>query len=246
MVDLDRMLELVRALEREGVEYAVFGAVALGLHGLVRATEDVDLFVHATADNVERLKRALHVIWDDPAIEEISARDLAGDYPALRYGPPDERLVIDIVARLGTAFAWEDLEVVTVDVDGEPVRVVSPATLYRMRRCAPRIGWMRKPCGAASTWRTNRWRFKSSGALTICRRWRRYPMGRSAFGSCVHSGRVGHALSPPSTCAACVATTPSRRRTPIARPLFGVAHEDCLASESGAILRWGRLANSVF
>lgn len=134
MVDLDRLLELVRALEREGVDYALFGAVALGLHGLVRATEGVDLFVRATTENVERLKRAFRALWDDPAIDEISAADLGGDYPALRYGPPDERLVIDIVSRLGTAFGWDDLEIVTVDADGVAVRVVSPVTLYRMKR----------------------------------------------------------------------------------------------------------------
>ena len=43
MIDLDRLLALIRALNREGVEYAVIGAVALGLHGLARATEGVDL-----------------------------------------------------------------------------------------------------------------------------------------------------------------------------------------------------------
>ena len=45
MIDLDSLLALVRALNREGVEYAVVGTVALGLHGLARATEDLDLFV---------------------------------------------------------------------------------------------------------------------------------------------------------------------------------------------------------
>ena len=59
MFDLDRQLDLVRELEREGVEYAVFGGVALGLHGLVRATEDIDLFVHPTPDNVTRPKKSL-------------------------------------------------------------------------------------------------------------------------------------------------------------------------------------------
>jgi hypothetical protein len=34
----------------------------------------------------------------------------------------------------GPSFGWEDLEVVTVDADGEPVRVVSPSTLYHMKR----------------------------------------------------------------------------------------------------------------
>ena len=133
-MDFGRILEFINALHREGVEYAVFGAVALGFHGIVRATEDLDLFVRPTPENVASLKRALKSIWDDPAIEEISATDLAGEYPALRYGPPEGRLFIDIVARLGTSFAWEDLELITIDADGQPVIVVSAMTLYQMKR----------------------------------------------------------------------------------------------------------------
>ena len=53
------MLRVLRAFEREGLEYVLIGAAAMGFHGLVRATEDLDLFIRATADNVERLKRAI-------------------------------------------------------------------------------------------------------------------------------------------------------------------------------------------
>ena len=69
MIDLDRLLALVRALNREGVDYVVVGAVALGLHGLARATRDLDLFVRPTPDNVVRLKCALSAVWSDPDIE---------------------------------------------------------------------------------------------------------------------------------------------------------------------------------
>ena len=42
-MDLDKIMRLFAALEREKVRYAVFGDVALGLLGLPRATEDLDL-----------------------------------------------------------------------------------------------------------------------------------------------------------------------------------------------------------
>ena len=38
------MLRVLRAFEREGLEYVLIGAAAMGVHGLVRATEDLDLF----------------------------------------------------------------------------------------------------------------------------------------------------------------------------------------------------------
>lgn len=133
-MDFDKFLEVLRALAREGVDYVLVGAVALGVHGIVRATEDVDLFVRSDGENVERLKRALRSVWDDPDIAGITAEDLAGEYPTIRYGPPGEGFVIDLLSRLGSAFAFEDLESETVDVEGVPIRVATPATLYRMKR----------------------------------------------------------------------------------------------------------------
>lgn len=53
-VEFDRLLDLFRALEAEGAEYVLVGGVAMGLHGLVRATQDVDLFVRPEAGNVAR------------------------------------------------------------------------------------------------------------------------------------------------------------------------------------------------
>jgi len=133
-VRLDDLLSIFEALEREGVRYAVFGAMALAAHGLDRATRDLDLFVAADEDNIARLRRALASVFDDPAIEDIRAADLGGDFPAIQYGPPDVEYTIDLVSRLGEAFTFETLEVMEVDVAGRRMMVVTPATLYRMKR----------------------------------------------------------------------------------------------------------------
>lgn len=127
------MLSLLRALGDEGVEYVLVGAAALNLHGIIRATEDVDLFIRAEPDNVERLKRALRRLWDDPEIEEIRAEELSGLYPTVRYGPPGEDFVIDLIAQLGTAIRFEDLRAQTVTIEGVDVHVATPSTLYRMK-----------------------------------------------------------------------------------------------------------------
>ena len=50
----------------------------------------MDIFVCPAPANIERLKQALHSVWDDPDIEQITAEDLAGEYPTVRYVPPDE------------------------------------------------------------------------------------------------------------------------------------------------------------
>lgn len=133
-MDFEKFLALLKALAHEGVDYVLVGGVALNVHGIVRATEDVDLFIRPESDNVERLKLALRSIWDDPDIAEITIRDLAGEYPTIRYGPPGEEFVVDLLSRLGSTFTFEDLQVQTVLVEGVPIRVATPSTLYRMKK----------------------------------------------------------------------------------------------------------------
>lgn len=88
-MDRDQLLRALRAFESEGLEYVLVAATAMGIHGLIRATEDVDLFVRATAENIERLRRAFDAAYpDDPHVDEIRATGLLGNYPAGRYYPP--------------------------------------------------------------------------------------------------------------------------------------------------------------
>jgi len=131
---LDELRALITALETHGVEYVVIGAAALNALGLVRATEDIDIMVRPSADNVARLRRALGSLWDDPAIAQITAEDLAGAYPAVRYGPPQGNLYIDIVARFGEAFAFDDVPGESVDIGGVHARIATPRALYQMKR----------------------------------------------------------------------------------------------------------------
>ena len=132
-MDFGRFLDVLRAFENEQVEYVLVGGVAVNLHGIVRATEDIDVFVRPERENVEKLKAALRSLWDDPEIDGIRAEDL-GAYATLRYGPPEEELVIDVLTRLGTAFSFDDLEWEHVSIEGVSVRVATPETLMRMKR----------------------------------------------------------------------------------------------------------------
>jgi hypothetical protein len=134
MVDLDKVLALIAAMNDEGVEYITFGAIAMGAHGLPRATEDADFFVRAEHENIERLKRAICKVWEDPEVENITNDDLSGDYPAVRYGPPDENFTIDFLSRLGEAFSYETLQWQVSNLEGVPIRVVTPGQLYEMKK----------------------------------------------------------------------------------------------------------------
>ena len=133
-MDFDKVIAVFRALDQCEVRYVLVGGVAVNLHGLGRTTQDLDLFLETDAENVRRLKQALSAVFEDPSIEEISARDLAGKYPTVRYVPPDQAFVIDLLGRLGEAFGFGDLEATDMQVEGVRVRVATPATLYRMKK----------------------------------------------------------------------------------------------------------------
>ncbi len=152
-MDFDALKAVLAALEHHGVRYVIFGAAALNVHGLARFTEDLDIFVAPDRENVERLKDALRSVFDDPHIDEISSDDLQGSYPAVQYVPPDGGFHIDILARLGEAFKFDDLDVTRLPFESITVSVATPRTLYRMKRDTVRLkdradaAWLRERFG---------------------------------------------------------------------------------------------------
>lgn len=55
----DRFLNVCRLLNEHGVDYVVGGAVAMGLHGYVRATNDIDVMMPRDLENTRRALAAL-------------------------------------------------------------------------------------------------------------------------------------------------------------------------------------------
>ncbi|MDP2343988.1 MAG: nucleotidyl transferase AbiEii/AbiGii toxin family protein [Deltaproteobacteria bacterium] len=128
------VMRVFAALEAQRVDYVVIGGVAMNLHGIARATEDIDIFIAPNAENVARLRGALRAIYDDETIEEITAADLCGEYPAVRYVPPAPGPPMDILTRLGDAVHFADVESERYDVEGQTVSVATPSALYEMKR----------------------------------------------------------------------------------------------------------------
>ena len=53
------ILEVVKALKRHNVKYAIIGGYALAFHGIVRATMDVDLVISLTQAQLKNVEQAL-------------------------------------------------------------------------------------------------------------------------------------------------------------------------------------------
>ncbi len=139
-MDWEKVLEFLKALHDQRVEYVLVGAVAMNVQGIVRASRDVDIFVRPDAENVARLRAALQQVFPgDLNIEEITAQDLAGDYPAILYHSPDGSLSIDILSRLGEMFSYEDMRFEEKVFEDIPVRVATPPMLYQMKKGTLRL-----------------------------------------------------------------------------------------------------------
>jgi hypothetical protein len=134
-VDRDELLTVLRAFEEQNLEYVLIGATAMGFHGLVRATEDIDLLIRPTPQNVERLRQALKAAYaDDPNIEDIRTEDLLGDYPAVRYYPARGDLFFYILTRLGDAARYENVASEVKEVQGVRIWVATPQALYQLKK----------------------------------------------------------------------------------------------------------------
>ena len=130
-------LSVLKALHEYEVEYILIGGLAVILHGVPRITEDLDIFVKRDEQNVEKLRKALHSVFEDDNVEEITLSELE-DYPVIRYGTPED-YYIDIMDRIGEMFNYNDLHYEIIESDGIPIRVATKETLINLKKGTVRI-----------------------------------------------------------------------------------------------------------
>ena len=124
-------LKVLKAMEDEGVDYILIGGFAVILHGLPRFTMDMVFFIQMVEQNVHKLRKALYSTFGDSDIEEITFDELA-KYPVIRYGTPNG-FHIDIMAQLGEAATYEDLEYEIMEIQGQKIRVATAETLLKLK-----------------------------------------------------------------------------------------------------------------
>lgn len=102
------------------------------MHGFLRATEDIDVMLLMTNENITRFQNALYDVYAEKEIEELSFAEL-GKYPVIRYGTPDN-FYIDIISGLGTAFSFENVDIEKKVVDNVEVKFASVKSLIEMKK----------------------------------------------------------------------------------------------------------------
>lgn len=130
-------MDVLAALQRAGARFLVVGAHAMAVHGVPRATGDIDIWVRPDADNASRVWEALAAFGAPVAAIGVSARDLTRKDTVIQIGVPPRR--IDLLTGItGVEFdeGWEG----RVEHDVGPLRVpfLGRAALVKNKRATGR------------------------------------------------------------------------------------------------------------
>lgn len=138
---------ILAELTREGVEFLVIGGVAIGFHGYIRATKDVDIVPAPDPQNLERLARVLRGLDAEiEAAEEFEEGELPNPLDADALGLGGNWVLrtrlgrFDIMQWIGEDALWAKLSPAAIDADiGDlRIRVVSYEDLVALKEAAGR------------------------------------------------------------------------------------------------------------
>lgn len=120
--------DMLRALSDARVKYLLVGAYAMGAHGYVRATSDLDVWVAPTPENADAVLKALEAFG--APLQGLTAADLQDPKIVFQVGVAPLR--IDIMSGItGLEFepAYENSH--ETKINGFTVRILSIADLIK-------------------------------------------------------------------------------------------------------------------
>jgi hypothetical protein len=129
-------LELLTLFRSSGVEFLVVGGRAMAAHGMPRFTEDVDLLVRPTPENIGRLLKALEEFGLGAL--SVNVADLARPNVMIRIGRPPNQ--VDIMTAI-TGVSVDEAFAEPIEISLAPgieVPVISRRLLGQNKRATGR------------------------------------------------------------------------------------------------------------
>ncbi|APW59346.1 nucleotidyltransferase [Paludisphaera borealis] len=128
--------DLLSTLNARGAEFLVVGAHALAVHGHLRATKDLDVWVRPSPDNASKVIAAIAEFG--APLHDLVASDLAERGTVFQIGVPPVRIdLLTAVDGLEFDDAWKDR--LPTQFAGEPAFVPSLAHLIRNKKASGRL-----------------------------------------------------------------------------------------------------------
>ena len=146
MPELDIQAILQRLVEAK-VEFLLIGGVAVGYHGHVRATKDVDVVPAPDRENLERLAKVLVELEAEiEGAEDFEEGELPDplDPATLELGGNwvlSTRLGrLDVMQWIGDAALWKELSPGALEdrIGGLPIKIISYEDLVKLKELAGR------------------------------------------------------------------------------------------------------------
>jgi hypothetical protein len=131
---LNRLQAVFASFESHGVEYVVIGGIAAVLHGVPRATFDLDILIEASLQNSRRIVEALRATGFGTA-EMITPEELVANEITIFQ----DRVRLDVqTATPGLSFAEVRSRRVRMEFEGQTFYVLSRADLIASKKAAGR------------------------------------------------------------------------------------------------------------
>lgn len=137
------VLDVLRALRKAKIQYAVAGGYAVALHGVVRGTVDLDLVIALQADQLDLVEKTLHRLGLRSRLP-ITAQDVAKfrrEYIEKRnlfawnfIDPAHSLRQVDLLLTHDV----RKLKTITIKIQDLPVSVIAKSDLIAMKRASGR------------------------------------------------------------------------------------------------------------
>ena len=128
-------LDMLRCLNKAGVDYIMVGGWAVNLHGYVRATIDLDIWILADQENARKVYAALGEFG--ASLGQVKPEDFAQDGTIFQIGVAPCR--IDVINKIdGVKYAEASPRAIQKTIEGVPVRIISREDLIVNKRASGR------------------------------------------------------------------------------------------------------------
>lgn len=129
--------EFIQALNQHKVEYVLVGGMAVILHGYVRGTGDMDVWVNKTKENYSRLKRAYHQ-FGMPLFDMTEENFLGDEYDVFGIGVQPVKIEV-MTSVKGLLFDETYAMAQTYEEDGLQIKFIHINHLIQAKKASGRF-----------------------------------------------------------------------------------------------------------
>jgi hypothetical protein len=125
---IDDIVAICKKLNDAGVKYILIGGFAVNYYGFPRATEDIDLLVDPSEENISRIKNALSFLPDN-AVKEVALDDVE-KYTVVKVA---DEVIIDLL-KSACNITYETAGIEFFDFKGVRIPIADIQTMIKTKQ----------------------------------------------------------------------------------------------------------------